>query len=179
MTTTVELRELEKGEGPFYVENVGPTQFHLRESVAKNEINLELGPKGTDQSISVVPKEAFQSQGFRRAVIKGHLNVTTDGSIMDRLSDQIDALAKADEERRAALLGMMDESNATKDLIPGKCVETGCEAPTALTALEQGSGTVPLCPLHEGNQHNYISTQISPTEWKYVKKNTGIDTVIV
>ena len=179
MTTTAELRQLEAGDGPFYVENIGPTQFSLRESIAKNEVNIELGPAGTDASIGVVPKEAFQSQGFRRAIIKGYLNVTTDGAIMDRLSDQIDALAQADEARRKALMGMMEESNATKDLIPGTCLEAGCESPTIQTVEQKNTGTPPLCPIHASRVNDYIPTQVGAGQWTFTKKSVGIENIIV
>ena len=179
MTTTAELREIEKGEGPFYVENIGVTQFSFRDNVAKTDISLELGPKGTNESVSVVPKEAFLSQGFRRAIIGGYLSISTAGSAIDRLSQQLEDNAAVEAERRRKLLAGMDESNAVKDLVPDVCLETGCGNPTALTAAEKATGTPSLCGLHQNKTMDYISTQTGPNEWKFTKKNVGIETIVV
>jgi hypothetical protein len=151
------LPELRKHDGSLYIKNNTPHQMSFHQKVGEGEVDFELTPAGTPDSVAHLPKLALEMRGLQKMWMKGSVTVSTDEAMEDHISLLMGQSIAATEEQMATLRGEITEPNTGKDLVEKACLQCGATDPQSgvvtrgrlfQSAREIKEGIPPLCPSH-------------------------------
>jgi hypothetical protein len=152
-----EIKQALKDGETLYVENVSPHQVNCNAS-NRDGLRFGLGPKDSDDSVKVLPEEALNFGGFQRLIMKGHLIVSADPMMGDKIFDQATAKSSADEQRLADLQAVIDKPSNERNLIERRCLIS--DERVFQSEKDVREGVPPLAERFKDRAHEFIPTEV-------------------
>jgi len=163
------LVELRRYEGTIYAENntCKPTTVNEPE----REVRFQLGPKGRTDSIAILPPRAFDVPGFLRLVQRGDVTLSTDIDVMEtKLAVLAGDQTLMDEHKKTELMGMVDESNSSRDLIQVECLVSKEKIYQRVEDFK--SGLPPLADRYKHLASQFISSKTDDGKFAFTRIQT-------
>lgn len=151
------LPELRKHEGSLYIKNNTPHHMSFHQRIGEGNVDFELSPSGTPDSVAHLPKLALEMRGLQKLWMKGSITVSTDEAMEDHITLLMSQSIAATEEQMANLRGEVEQPNTGKDLVEKACLQCGQTDKTSgvvtrgrvfQSAREIKDGVPPLCTAH-------------------------------
>ena len=149
--------EFRQYEGAIYAENLDKKYTTINEP--EREVKFILGPRGKDDSITVLPPRALDVAGFRRLVQQGKVRLSVDVDEMEAKIEQLSGSAyAANEARHQELMSSLGPSNSENDLVKTQCLISKKEI--YVNAKENDMGVPPLAPEFKHRAGEFIGTKV-------------------
>ena len=151
------LPELRKQEGSLDIKNNTPHHMSFHQRSGEGNVDFELSPAGTSDSVAHLPKLALEMRGLQKLWMKGSITVSTDEAMEDHITLLMSQSIAASDEQMANLRGEVEEANTGRDLVEKACLQCGETDPKSgvvtrgrvfQSARELKEGIAPLCALH-------------------------------
>lgn len=128
MTTTsgrtLKLKDLREMDETLFVRNEGPTALTCN-SLDKSRPPFILGPKGSDDSVQVLPKAVANEPGFQRAWMRGIVTISDDANLENELILQAEQRVVNQAQAVAGLGATIEQPASARTMVPGKCLVSG------------------------------------------------------
>lgn len=180
MTQTMTLSELRKHDGPLFIANNTPFLQTCHERVGESQIDFELEPKGSPDSVIMISKHALEVRGLQKAWRRGDLIVSTDESLDERIALEQGATTTQSQLEKIMSHGGEDGGNATvevqepptsKSLVQRDCLSCqgkGCGSNATGKVIQSQSdvkaGLPPLCPSSAHEAHEWAARATTNSE---------------
>ena len=158
MVTALTLSEAKKTEDTLYVVNNSPNIVTCYEG----KVAFQLGPKGTEDSVQVLPKDALNVLGFQRLMMKEMITVSTDDQVLDMITENLRAQEDQKIDDQNKISALVEENSSSKQLVEATCLITGQRV---FQTVQQVKDRVPpLAPEHEDKASEFVFSEGAPDE---------------
>lgn len=180
------LRELRESTGTLFAKN----NTNKKITCNTDQTSFELDPKGTENSVQIVPKECLNVPGFQRLWMRGSVSVSDDEAMeneitllmggqvafvpkvwsVDKDGEPIEVVAELTEspESRDIIFAETGDPNKQREYsISAKNTCVFCKAPVMIAQKFLDDGEPPLCQDHADQKAQVASTPQPDGSWTH------------
>ena len=158
MINALTLNEAKRAEDTLYVINNSPDIVTCHEG----KVSFQLGPKGSEDSVQVLPEGALNILGFQRLMMKSKITISDNSDALDMITENLIAGDNQREEDQSKIYALVEENSSSKQLVEATCLVSGQRI---FQTMQQVKDRVPpLAPEHEDKSSEFVFSEGAPNE---------------